>query len=135
MLTLERVSSLLIVVLAFSIAQGCRPTKVDHEQRIPGLISDHSELLDPFSAQFRGLRYEGFKSTGWEAETWCGEINAKNSFGAYTGWQFFRLERRKSGNADPEVDFKIYKTQDLNLAGKMLYATMCSGTKAVDASD
>lgn len=44
-----------------------------------------SELRDPSSAQFRNIR-EG-------AETACGEVNAKNAFGAYTGFREFTYRR------------------------------------------
>lgn len=42
-----------------------------------------NSLKDPVSAQFRNLR--GGKSNG----SVCGEINAKNSFGGYVGFQPF----------------------------------------------
>lgn len=40
-----------------------------------------AELRDPSSAQFRNIM-EG-------TETACGEVNAKNAFGAYTGFRKF----------------------------------------------
>jgi hypothetical protein len=40
-----------------------------------------AELRDPSSAQFRNIR-EG-------TEVACGEVNAKNAFGAYTGFRKF----------------------------------------------
>ena len=44
-----------------------------------------AELRDPSSAQFRNIR-EG-------TETACGEVNAKNAFGAYTGFRQFAYRR------------------------------------------
>jgi len=40
------------------------------------------DLLDPFSAEFRDVRQDFL--------AWCGQVNAKNSFGAYAGWKTFR---------------------------------------------
>lgn len=43
------------------------------------------KLADPFSAQYRSL----FQYPGRFA---CGEVNAKNQYGAYTGWQMFAVD-------------------------------------------
>lgn len=43
-----------------------------------------AQLKDPFSAQFRNLRRHSPHTAGW-----CGEVNAKNSFGGYVGWRLF----------------------------------------------
>lgn len=40
------------------------------------------DLLDPFSAEFRDVRRSFL--------AWCGQVNAKNRFGAYAGWKTFR---------------------------------------------
>lgn len=40
-------------------------------------------FLDPFSSKIRNVYFNG--------STICGEINAKNSFGAYTGFKQFRI--------------------------------------------
>lgn len=43
-------------------------------------------LKDPDAAQFRNVRYVEFKSEG---RLVCGEYNAKNSYGAFVGYQLF----------------------------------------------
>lgn len=43
---------------------------------------EHSELKDPSSVQIRKLMVE----TDEKCVRWCGEINAKNSYGAYVGF-------------------------------------------------
>jgi len=43
-------------------------------------------LKDPFSAQYRNLNR-------LPSGTICGEVNAKNSYGAYTGWSTFRVSK------------------------------------------
>lgn len=42
-------------------------------------------LKDPYSAKFRGSSMY----TGGPARVVCGEVNAKNSFGGYTGFEGF----------------------------------------------
>lgn len=49
------------------------------------LRSAFRDLKDPSSAQFRDIKYRADKG----AWTICGEVNAKNSMGAYTGFQKF----------------------------------------------
>lgn len=39
------------------------------------------DLLDPFSAEVRDVRNV--------RGSWCGQVNAKNRFGAYVGWKTF----------------------------------------------
>lgn len=49
-------------------------------------LLDHSTetLLDPEGARFRNVRFHRYEM--------CGEINSKNSFGAYTGYdQFYTI--------------------------------------------
>lgn len=48
------------------------------------------DLKDPDSAKFRGIGI--YKSTtGKGGVTVCGEVNAKNAFGAYVGYKRFML--------------------------------------------
>jgi hypothetical protein len=44
------------------------------------------ELKDADSAKFRAMRYKMDTPEGW---TMCGEVNAKNSYGGYVGFQPF----------------------------------------------
>lgn len=48
-----------------------------------------SNLFDPFSVQYRNVvaKANGNKD-GVIAIRYCGNVNAKNKYGAYTGWQF-----------------------------------------------
>ncbi len=46
-------------------------------------------LKDPSSAQFRNIRGYSFSGPGGGYVV-CGEVNGKNSFGGYTGFQPFR---------------------------------------------
>ena len=61
-----------------------------------------SELKDADSAKFRALRYKMDTPEGW---TMCGEVNAKNSYGGYVGFQpFYALVLK----IDPEpVEYSV----------------------------
>lgn len=66
-----------IVVVGILLA-GCAQS--DAEKALEGV------LKDPSSAEYRNI------SSSWE---WvCGEVNAKNSYGGYTGYQPFLINRR-----------------------------------------
>ena len=69
------------------------------------------DLKDPGSAQFRNLHL----STGLPGDA-CGEINAKNSYGAYVGYVLFRYDddKKEAVILDPssdyyEVDLSLYE--------------------------
>lgn len=69
----------------------------------PKLVAIHQakekvsrQLIDPSSAQFRGLQYKGGNV--------CGEINGKNKLGAYVGFQRFVVDSVGSALIDSEVD-------------------------------
>lgn len=69
------------------------------------------DLLDPASAQFRDL----YVTQTGDARALCGEINAKNSYGAYTGFRPFyatKINGRISGEIlkSPEEEDAVFKT-------------------------
>ena len=56
---------------------------IDARRHTAGRVgSVKRDLLDPFSAEFRDARPQFL--------AWCGQVNAKNSFGAYAGRKTFR---------------------------------------------
>jgi hypothetical protein len=86
--------SLAILVSAGSArATEAQPFKrLVSEEALRQLIAEHSELKDPFSAQFRNVyarEVRGDKEGDRVKHIYCGELNAKNGFGAYTGWSKF----------------------------------------------
>jgi hypothetical protein len=65
------------------------------------------QLKDPQSAQFSGVRLERSPKGGW---SFCGYVNARNSYGGYAGRSFFigSFPRRNVVILDPglsEPDF------------------------------
>jgi hypothetical protein len=84
------------------------------EDRVRSLFIQNSKLIDPFSTQFRNLRYAS--STRIDPERRCGEVNAKNAIGGYNGWSEFSItaidaeriyvmvETSASLSGNPDVD-------------------------------
>lgn len=74
-----------VIVLFFSLfVVGCTKT----EDYLKDILIKHSDLIDPNSATFRNITYNDFFN-----KNWCGEINAKNRMGGYTGWQEFTVSK------------------------------------------
>jgi len=84
---------LAIFPVTIAAAEGAQPFKaVGTEDPLRKLFVEHSELKDPFSLQFRNLysrEIKGSKTGDISKHIYCGEVNAKNEFGAYTGWSLF----------------------------------------------
>lgn len=66
-----------VAFYVYSVAVGPDPISVAQSQVT-------SELIDPNSAQFRDMNDFG--------NYVCGEVNARNSFGGYTGFQPFYVK-------------------------------------------
>jgi hypothetical protein len=78
---------MVLVVLSYSASAD---SSDDAQLNIDQLISKAKEiasynLKDPYSAQFRSLEFHETKGRG----IICGEINAKNVYGAYVGFRPF----------------------------------------------
>lgn len=74
-------------------------------------------LKDPSSAQFRNIRQAKLtRQDGSEELLVCGEINAKNSFGAYVGFRTFK------GNIDG-TNFRLHGIG--NSDDNWLYVATC----------
>lgn len=62
---------------------------------------------DPESAQFRGTFIIKYEWRGMEVHSLCGEVNAKNSYGAYVGFTPFYVDRFPNGNLAPSPGSEI----------------------------
>jgi len=90
---------LVLAVLACSAAQAAPPSKALVEKARAAITKD---LLDPYSARLENLRIAKLKSGD---TVLCGTINAKNSFGAYSGRaRFFYLPDSKDPFGAKEGD-------------------------------
>lgn len=96
----------LLFVAASLNAQETEWHKVKDEEYLKNLFVEHSDLVDPFSVQFRQLRMKQQEGkSGKEITVWCGQSNQKNRMGAYTGWApFYAIEGLQE---KPTVDVAI----------------------------
>ena len=86
---MNRIFQTLFALGACSAVAGCATPKTG--ERLPPMTPDQTasiqkliegKLRDPASAQFRGLRALRAEQTLYV----CGEVNARNGFGGYTGY-------------------------------------------------
>jgi hypothetical protein len=78
-----------LLLLAFAAAA------VSPQQRIV-IKTVKAQLKDPASARFKGVKQT---SPGH----WCGWVNAKNSYGGYTGFQVFFWHDGKAALLTPDL--------------------------------
>lgn len=67
-------------------------------------------LNDPYSAQFRDVWMVKFGEEGAVGSAVCGEVNARNGFGAYTGYQPFAATGDLSWTQDHPNFAEQYRT-------------------------
>jgi len=85
------VALLFAVLIHFPVNAEPRLTEV-HEKLLHKAFIDFSDLVDPFSVQIRKIQlYNQTQPTTSDGSNFqiCGELNAKNMFGGYTGWDKF----------------------------------------------
>lgn len=82
---------LLIVIALFSLV-GCKPGAEKASRIGQKIIS--AAMRDPDSAKFRYVRFIQQEETedGTVKGVVCGQVNAKNGFGAYSGFSPFIME-------------------------------------------
>lgn len=79
-----------VLAVAIAACGGCQPQPVDVEALVKA--DAVARLKDPESAQFRNVRtVHGIV---------CGELNAKNSFGGYVGFEPFYGRVAENGKAE-----------------------------------
>ena len=86
--------TLAVAILGMTLAahaQDAPPfSPMTDEAPLRKLMLEYSDLKDPFSAQFRRAEVQEIATgNGKTATVWCGQINAKNSNGGFTGWADF----------------------------------------------
>lgn len=74
-------------------SQGSTPfSTLTDEAPLRKILTDYSDLKDPFSAHFRRTEVQTLDAgTSEPSIVWCGQINAKNSNGGFTGWVDFSV--------------------------------------------
>ena len=79
-----RFAGALISAMLLSGLSACASKEQTDADKLKRIIA--SEMKDPDSVKFRNLRMGSIGNS-----TLCGEINAKNSFGAFSGFEKFSL--------------------------------------------
>lgn len=100
----------LLLPALFFIGSSYAKQTLSDDEAIRLVVSDVKHgLKDPYSAKFNSLfarRERAYISV-------CGEVNAKNSFGAYVGSRpFFGVVRHKQGKSKPYVMFSFIDKGD-----------------------
>lgn len=98
---------------------------LEDEAPVRKLVVEASSLKDPFSVQFRNLSIQTIHLKGPPEETsliYCGELNAKNSMGAYVGWsQFYATSLGKNvyiAKKPNDFYFRLYCKDAPNLEAR-----------------
>lgn len=116
-------NSVAAAIIACTLMSGCS-REAETVERVKDAV--RAQLKDPSSAQFTNVRTVGDQA----ALAVCGEVNAKNSFGAYVGPQrFWGTNYGSDGSANAflmkenertycEVTDQATKTVDDELAAK-----------------
>jgi len=96
--------------LCLALALFAVPARAEdlREEELRDLFTEFSDLFDPGSVQFRKLRHSELSYLAW-----CGQFNAKNSFGGYVGWKRFSARDKRRGQPrDPShfVEFLFEET-------------------------
>lgn len=96
------------------------------DTKLRELLVNHSTLKDPFSAQFRQVEVRAVDlKDGKTSIAWCGELNAKNGMGAYSGWSRFYATTGFTAD-DPSIS--IEDPQSSSMFGIMV-KMHCSGSR------
>ena len=96
----------------------------------------HKELLlSAYLLDYESTRFQSVKAILYPDRrfpVFCGEMNTKNGFGAYTGWVQFRVD-------GGDISFSPDQTgsdRELSRAMRQLWRESChSGTAIIDAKD
>lgn len=116
---------IIIMVLGVLVLAGCKPGSDKAIAIAKNVIS--SDMRDPESSKFRELRFikAGEKEDGSIGGYVCGEINSKNSYGAYAGYTPFYifLDMKPKGIFSSGVTYTVHR--------KMIFS---SESQAVAAS-
>lgn len=106
-----------ILIFALAALTGCKPSAEKAIELAQKEVS--ADMKDPESAKFRYMRFiQQSEKDGLVAGVVCGNVNAKNSYGAYAGYSpFFIAISMKSkgilskGVTYTVVDKKVFSTE------------------------
>jgi hypothetical protein len=100
---------ILFSFIFITLISACQNTGTSENQIIrEAETAVANQLKDPYSAKFRGSFIVGGYPIHSAPPTVCGEVNAKNSFGAYIGYKRFYTDGMKTVIESDESDFQLY---------------------------
>lgn len=85
------------------------PEELEQDRIEEKLAKIRGLLIDGDSAKFRNVKFSEHELL--HKETLCGEVNSKNVYGGYTGWQIFSLSY-SSGAPDVQAIFMYHPDAD-----------------------
>jgi hypothetical protein len=98
---------------------------VSHAEMMVIKLVMEEKLKDPYSAQYSNVRILGVDKEG--SDKVCGQVNAKNSYGAYIGKKgFFGKFSKKVGGRLHFDLISIADTEDIYPAGTIIVQIECS---------
>lgn len=98
----------MVLALSFLVLAGCKPGDEKATEIAQREIS--SVMKDPESVKFRNVKYiKGNDDNDYVNGTVCGEYNAKNGYGAYTGYKPFliNLSMKSKGFFSKGVEYSV----------------------------
>jgi hypothetical protein len=112
-------------LLAFSVLAACGSSSADRGAIAEAKKRTEAHLLDPNAAEYQNVRVVRDKEGHW---TVCGEINAKNALGGYTGFRKFAVfetnpEAMIAGTAEASSTGMSQETTDA--IGEILLQSFC----------
>ena len=99
---------LIVLTLSILVLAGCKPGDEKATEIAQREIS--SVMKDPESVKFRNVKYiKGNDDNDYVNGTVCGEYNAKNGYGAYTGYKPFliNLSMKSKGFFSKGVEYSV----------------------------
>lgn len=99
---------LIVLALSILVLAGCKPGDEKATEIAQREIS--SVMKDPESVKFRNVKYiKGNDDNDYVIGTVCGEYNAKNGYGAYTGYKPFliNLSMKSKGFFSKGVEYSV----------------------------
>lgn len=112
--------AIFILLCFISLNIQARPLTASEKSAVEGVILD--EMKDPDSAKF----YHGDFPYPEAMFTYCGHVNGKNSYGAYTGKQLFAISIFTNEDGRIEADSLDFNSQTGNPVTQDSLAAMCA---------
>jgi len=112
--------TVITITACLLILAGCQDSEENRLFTVANAAKNSiaARYKDPDAVLFKDLKLD------WHQQHICGELNAKNGFGAYTGYEMFRAELKGTGADTTVTDFwtarsKLNQVFDDSAAGRL----------------